>query len=205
MAKCVIIGAGPAGMSAALYLKRAGIDVLIIEKDIPGGEMLKTNKIENYLGFTEIDGGELALKMNAQLKNLGISIVKDKVLKVSKEDKFKIETEKDMIVADYVIVATGRVPRKLGLEDEDKLLNRGISYCAVCDGAFYRNLDVAVIGGGDSAFASHNHQYTGRKRITVHNRLNVGEAVILVRQAGGQEFIVLSRVNKHTNLSGQWG
>ena len=151
MAKCVVIGAGPAGMSAALYLKRAGIDVLIIEKDIPGGEMLKTNKIENYLGFTEIDGGELALKMSAQLKNLGISIVKDKVLKVSKEDKFKIETEKDMIVADYVIVATGRVPRKLGLEDEDKLLNRGISYCAVCDGAFYRNLDVAVIGGGDSA------------------------------------------------------
>ncbi len=151
MAKCVIIGAGPAGMSAALYLKRAGIDVLIIEKDIPGGEMLKTNKIENYLGFTEIDGGELALKMSAQLKNLGISIVKDKVLKVYKEDKFKIETEKDMMVADYVIVATGRVPRKLGLKDEDKLLNRGISYCAVCDGAFYRNLDVAVIGGGDSA------------------------------------------------------
>ena len=151
MAKCVIIGAGPAGMSAALYLKRAGIDVLIIEKDIPGGEMLKTNKIENYLGFTEIDGGELALKMSAQLKNLGISIVKDKVLKVYKEDKFKIETEKEHLVADYVIVATGRVPRKLGLEDEDKLLNRGISYCAVCDGAFYRNLDVAVIGGGDSA------------------------------------------------------
>lgn len=151
MAKCVVIGAGPAGMSAALYLKRAGIDVLIIEKDVPGGEMLKTNKIENYLGFTEIDGGELALKMNAQLKNLGISIVKDKVLKVSKEDKFKIETEKDSLLADYVIVATGRVPRKLGLKDEDKLLNRGISYCAVCDGAFYRNLDVAVIGGGDSA------------------------------------------------------
>lgn len=151
MSKCVIIGGGPAGMNAALYLKRAGLDVVIIEKDVPGGEMLKTNKIENYLGFSEIDGGELALKMSKQVKDLGVTIIKDKVLKVSKKDRFEIEMEKDSTSADYVIVATGRTPRKLNLDGEDKLLNRGISYCAVCDGAFYRGLDVAVVGGGDSA------------------------------------------------------
>ncbi len=151
MSKCVIIGGGPAGMNAALYLKRAGLDVVIIEKDVPGGEMLKTNKIENYLGFSEIDGGELALKMSKQVKDLGVTIIKDKVLNVSKKDRFEIEMEKDSISADYVIVATGRTPRKLNLDGEDKLLNRGISYCAICDGAFYRGLDVAVVGGGDSA------------------------------------------------------
>ena len=74
MCKCIIIGAGPAGMNAALYLKRAGIDVVLIEKEVPGGEMLKTNKIENYLGFESIDGGELALKMSKQIKDLGIKI-----------------------------------------------------------------------------------------------------------------------------------
>lgn len=151
MSKCVIVGAGPAGMNAALYLKRAGIDVLIIEKDVPGGEMLKTNRIENYLGFESIDGGELALKMSKQVKDLGVEIIKDRVLNISRDDKFKIEMENDTLQADYVIVATGRTPRKLGLAGEDKLLNRGVSYCAVCDGGFYRGLDVAVVGGGDSA------------------------------------------------------
>ena len=151
MSKCVIIGGGPAGMNAALYLKRAGIDATIIEKDVLGGEMLKTNKIENYLGFSEIDGGELALKMSKQVKDLGVTIIKDKVLNVTLNDKFEVHMEKDTITSDYVIVATGRTPRKLNLDGEDELLNRGISYCAVCDGAFYRGLDVAVVGGGDSA------------------------------------------------------
>lgn len=151
MSKCVIIGGGPAGMNAALYLKRAGIDATIIEKDVLGGEMLKTNKIENYLGFSEIDGGELALKMSKQIKDLGVTIIKDKVLNVTLNDKFEVHMEKDTITSDYVIVATGRTPRKLNLDGEDELLNRGISYCAVCDGAFYRGLDVAVVGGGDSA------------------------------------------------------
>ena len=151
MRNCVIIGAGPAGMNAALYLKRGGIEPIIIESDVPGGEMLKTYKIENYLGYESIDGGELALKMSKQVKDLGVKIIKDKVVKVTHEDKFVIKCENNEFVSDYVIVATGRIPRKLGLKNESELTGRGISYCAVCDGAFYKDKEVAIIGGGDSA------------------------------------------------------
>ena len=151
MRNCVIIGAGPAGMNAALYLKRGGIEPIIIESDVPGGEMLKTYKIENYLGYESIDGGELALKMSKQVKDLGVKIIKDKVVKVTHENKFVIKCENNEFVSDYVIVATGRIPRKLGLKNESELTGRGISYCAVCDGAFYKDKEVAIIGGGDSA------------------------------------------------------
>ena len=148
---CVIIGAGPAGMNAALYLKRGGIEPIIIESDVPGGKMLKTYKIENYLGYESIDGGELALKMSKQVKDLGVKIIRDKVIKVSHDDKFVIKCENNEFISDYVIVATGRIPRKLGLKNESELIGRGISYCAVCDGAFYKNKEVAIIGGGNSA------------------------------------------------------
>ncbi len=151
MRNCVIIGAGPAGMNAALYLKRGGIEPIIIESDVPGGKMLKTYKIENYLGYESIDGGELALKMSKQVKGLGVKIIRDKVIKVSHDDKFVIKCENNEFISDYVIVATGRIPRKLGLKNESELIGRGISYCAVCDGAFYKNKEVAIIGGGDSA------------------------------------------------------
>ena len=152
MRKCIVIGAGPAGMAAALYLKRAGIEPVIIEKNIPGGEMLKTDKIENYPGLEKINGGDLALKMKRQLKDLGVLIVKDNVKNVvKKDDKFEVQLELEPIEADYVIVATGRTPRKLGLRDENDLTGNGVSYCAVCDGAFYRDKEVAVVGGGDGA------------------------------------------------------
>ena len=151
MRNCVIIGAGPAGMNAALYLKRGGIEPIIIESDVPGGKMLKTYKIENYLGYESIDGGELALKMSKQVKDLGVKIIRDKVVKVSSGNKFVIKCENNEFVSDYVIVATGRIPRKLGLKNESELTGRGISYCAVCDGAFYKDKEVAIIGGGDSA------------------------------------------------------
>ena len=198
MSKCVIIGAGPAGMNAALYLKRASIDVVIIEKDVPGGEMLKTNKIENYLGFSEIDGGELALKMSKQVKNLGVTIIKDKVLKISKKDRFEIEMEKDSISADYVIVATGRTPRKLGLKGEDELLNRGISYCAVCDGAFYRGLDVAVVGGGDSALTEALYLADLCHKVYVLARKDLRASAILQNRVKNKDNIV---VLKNTEVS----
>ena len=151
MSKCIVIGAGPGGMSAAIYLKRAGIDVTLIEKMVPGGEMLKTNKIENYLGFDSIDGGELALRMSSQVKDLGVEIIRDDITDISYDNTFIVTGLKNKYQADYVIIATGRVPRKLGLDMEEELLNRGISYCATCDGAFYKGKEVAIVGGGDSA------------------------------------------------------
>lgn len=151
MSKCIVIGAGPGGMSAAIYLKRAGIDVTLIEKMVPGGEMLKTNKIENYLGFDSIDGGELALRMSSQVKDLGVEIIRDDITDISYDNTFIVTGLKNKYQADYVIIATGRVPRKLGLDMEEALLNRGISYCATCDGAFYKGKEVAIVGGGDSA------------------------------------------------------
>lgn len=151
MSKCIVIGAGPGGMSAAIYLKRAGIDVILIEKMVPGGEMLKTNKIENYLGFDSIDGGELALRMSSQVKDLGVEIIRDDITDISYDNTFIVTGLKNKYQADYVIIAIGRVPRKLGLDMEEELLNRGISYCATCDGAFYKGKEVAIVGGGDSA------------------------------------------------------
>lgn len=196
MRKCIIIGAGPAGMNAALYLKRAGIDVVLIEKEVPGGEMLKTNKIENYLGFESIDGGELALKMSKQIKDLGIKIMKDKVLKVTKNDKFIVETEKEELEAGYVIVATGRTPRKLGLRGEDVLTGRGISYCAVCDGAFYRGKEVAVIGGGDAALteALYLSDLCAKVYVVVRRDLRASE-VLQSRVKAKENIIVLKNVN----------
>ena len=196
MRKCIIIGAGPAGMNAALYLKRAGIDAILIEKEVPGGEMLKTNKIENYLGFESIDGGELALKMSKQIKDLGIKIIKDKVLKVIKNDKFIIEMEKEKLEADYVIVATGRTPRKLGLRGEDELTGRGVSYCAVCDGAFYRGKEVAVIGGGDAALteALYLSDLCSKVYVVVRRDLRASE-VLQNRVKEKENIIVLKNVN----------
>ena len=196
MRKCIIIGAGPAGINAALYLKRAGIDVVLIEKEVPGGEMLKTNKIENYLGFESIDGGELALKMSKQIKDLGIKIMKDKVLNVTKSDKFIVEMEKEKIEADYVIVATGRTPRKLGLRGEDELTGKGISYCAVCDGAFYRGKEVAVIGGGDAALteALYLADLCAKVYVVVRRDLRASEA-LQSRVKAKENIIVLKNVN----------
>ena len=196
MRKCIIIGAGPAGMNAALYLKRAGIDAILIEKEVPGGEMLKTNKIENYLGFESIDGGELALKMSKQIKDLGIKIIKDKVLKVIKNDKFVVEMEKEKLEADYVIVATGRTPRKLGLRGEDELTGRGVSYCAVCDGAFYRGKEVAVIGGGDAALteALYLSDLCSKVYVVVRRDLRASE-VLQNRVKEKENIIVLKNVN----------
>ncbi len=191
MVKCIVIGAGPAGMSASLYLKRAGIDVLIMEEGVPGGEMLKTDKIENYLGFDSISGGDLALKMSKQLKNLGISIIKDKVVSVSKKDKFIVKTLNSEYVADYVIVATGRVPLKLGLKGENDLLNRGVSYCATCDGAFYRDEDVAIVGGGDSALTEALYLSDICHKVYVIVRKDLRASEILKNRVKNKDNIVI--------------
>ena len=191
MRKCLIIGAGPGGMNAALYLKRAGIEPIILEKYIPGGEMLKTNKIENYLGYESIDGGELALKMKKQIKDMGISIIRDEVLDVAFDDMFIIKGKNDEYKADYVIVATGRKPRELGIRGEKELTGKGVSYCATCDGAFYKNKEVAIIGGGDSALTEALYLSDICSKVYVVVRKNLRASDVLQNRVKAKDNIII--------------
>ena len=146
---CIIIGAGIAGLTAAIYLKRAGKNVIIIEKSMPGGQILKTNSIKNYPGFLEIDGFSLIRKVLDQTDNLNIKIIKEEVLEIN---NLEVKTNKNTYNTKNIILATGRKPRILGLENEEDLIGKGISFCASCDGNLYKNENVAVVGGGNTAF-----------------------------------------------------
>lgn len=148
----IIIGAGPAGLTAALYARRADKKVLVIEKETFGGQITHSPKIENYPGFTVMSGNEFADKLIEQVMYQGAEIELDTVTAVKGEaGNFTVECERGSFEAKSVIIATGSHHRQLGLEKENKFTGEGVSYCAVCDGAFYKDKDVAVIGGGNSA------------------------------------------------------
>ena len=150
--KVVIIGSGVAGMTCALYLKRYNVDVLVIEKDAPGGQMLKSSVIENYPGFINIDGPSLSYKIYEQVNNLKVDYLFDEVVSVKNENGKKIvQTKHDKIESEYVVLATGRTSRTLNLDREKEFIGRGISFCALCDGNLYKGKDVVIIGGGNSA------------------------------------------------------
>lgn len=144
-----IIGAGPAGMAAALYLKRSGLNPVLLEKSAPGGQMVNTFNVENYLGFNEISGADLSLKMYDQMQHQNIEYKTFDVKEIKREKNgFLLVNGENELFFDKIIIASGKRKRTLNL---DNINLRGISYCAVCDGAFYKNKVVAVIGGGDSA------------------------------------------------------
>lgn len=148
----VIIGAGVSGMTASIYLKRANKNILLLESGLFGGQINKTSIIENYPGFLQIDGPTLASTIFSQVTNLGITCKLETVRKVRQEhSEFFIETDKNIYKTKTVIIATGRTPNKLGLINEEKLLGSGVSYCAYCDGYFFKGKEVAVVGGGNSA------------------------------------------------------
>lgn len=148
----IIVGGGPAGLTSGLYASRAKLKTLMIEKLSAGGQLLVTNIIENYPGFESITGAELSERMEKQAKEWGLEIVQDAVssVELSGNDKI-VKTVKGQYKAKAIIVATGAEPRKLGVPGEKEFWGRGVSYCALCDGAFYRNKTVVVVGGGDSA------------------------------------------------------
>jgi len=148
----VIVGAGISGMTAAIYLKRANISVAIVEDTAPGGQINRTNKIENYPGYIIIDGPTLAFNVFSQLQNLQVPYKYGKVLEVINNNEYKtIKTDKEEITCKSVIIATGRRPKELGLPNEKQLMGKGISWCAICDGALYKDLDVAVVGNDEKA------------------------------------------------------
>lgn len=148
----IIIGGGVAGMTAALYLKRAGHSVAILEKEAPGGQITRTSEIENYPGILKIDGPELAFKMYEQVTTLEVPFIFQEVISLKLEnDSILIDTKDHQFRCQNLILTLGRNPKRLGIENEQKLSGKGISWCAVCDGPLYKNKEVAVIGGGRSA------------------------------------------------------
>lgn len=148
----IVVGAGPAGLTAAIYARRADKNVLVLDKGLFGGQMTFSPKIENYPGFEQISGNELAEKLVSQAINLGAEIDMCEVKGVRKEGSiFCVECEEGDFMSRTVILATGSKHRLLGIDKEEEFIGDGISFCAVCDGAFYAGKTVAVIGGGNSA------------------------------------------------------
>jgi len=149
----VVIGAGPGGYTAALYTARAGLTVLVLEKMTPGGQMGTTDVIENYPGFPEGVGGfDLAMQMRQGAERFGVKTKMAAVRSVDlSSDVKKVVTAKEEIEAKAVIIATGAHPRALGMDRETELVGKGVSYCATCDGMFFKGKDVAVVGGGNTA------------------------------------------------------
>ncbi len=167
----IIIGAGVAGMTSALYLKRANVNCCLIEKDAPGGQIVRTGMIENYPGIAKITGVDLATSLFQQVTELGVPYHYGDVLKIEiSEDCKKVVTNQEELICNSIILASGRSPKGLGLPNEEKLTGRGISYCATCDGALYRDQEVAIVGGGNSAVEEAIYLAELCSRVTVIHR-----------------------------------
>lgn len=148
----IIIGAGPAGMTAALYAAQARKKILVLEKEVYGGQILKADTVKNYPGFKEISGYEFASNLYNQLTDLNVEIKFEEVIQIiNNNDTKEIITKKGNYISKSVIIAAGAKNRKLNLNNEDKLIGKGVSYCTTCDGMFFKDKVVAVYGGGNSA------------------------------------------------------
>lgn len=149
----IIIGAGPAGITAAIYAKRSGLNVLLLEKKVPGGMLNYVSNVDNFPGEINISGPDLAFKMFEHIRISEVEFKNKGVERVILENGYKkvIVSDDEYYLTKNLIIATGRVPKKLGLENETELLGKGISSCAICDGPLYKDMDVLVVGGGNSA------------------------------------------------------
>ena len=187
----IIIGAGPAGMTAALYAARSNLKVALIEGGLPGGQMNNTSDIENYPGYANISGPELAEKMFEPLENLGVEHLYGFVKNIENHgDVKKVITDDEEFETRTVIVSTGSKHRLLGVPGEEELNSRGVSYCAVCDGAFFRDQDLLVVGGGDSAVEEAIFLTQFAKSVTiVHRRDELRAQKVLQDRAFANEKI----------------
>lgn len=180
---CVVVGAGPSGMSASIYLARANLNTLVIEKDAPGGQMLKASLVENYPGVSNIMGPELAMNFYKQAKEAGVLFKFGEVLDIDVSEKIKkVILKNEVIYTKSIILALGRSPKTLGIEKD--LVSKGVSYCALCDGTLYKNKDVIVVGGGNSAVGEAIYLSSICKSVTIVNRSSSFKASkVLVNKA----------------------
>ncbi|MGY3765221.1 thioredoxin-disulfide reductase [Vagococcus vulneris] len=167
----IIIGSGPAGMTAALYASRSGLSVLVIERGAPGGQMMNTSEVENYPGFDMIQGPDLAIKMYDNAIKFGTENAYGNVQRIEDKGDYKVVVCEDASYeAKTVIIATGSEHRKIGIPGEEGFSGRGVSYCAVCDGAFFRDKHLVVVGGGDSAVEEGLYLTQFASKVTIVHR-----------------------------------
>ena len=188
----VIIGAGPSGYTAGIYCSRAGYNTLILSGILPGGQLVNTTEVENYPGFDKgIMGPDLMIEMRKQTQRMGTAIVDDEVVNVDfRNSPFKILTGSEEYEGRAVIIATGANPRKLGLEGEKTFAGKGVSYCATCDGPFFRNQELIVAGGGDSAIEEATFLTKFATKIhLVHRRSELRASKVMQERAFNNEKI----------------
>jgi thioredoxin reductase (NADPH) len=180
----VVVGGGPAGLTAGLYAARAGLSCILIDKGIFGGQITYAEHVENFTGFPDgISGMELGEKMHQQAKKHGLNTISAEVtgLEIKGLNKIIITTDGDY-AGKTVILAGGAVRKKLGVEGETRLMGRGVSYCAVCDGSFFRDQNLAVIGGGDTAITEALHLTHFSSRVTIIHRRDQLRATYVLQQ-----------------------
>ena len=170
----IVVGSGPAGITSAIYLKRANINVCIMEKSAPGGQLNKSSTIENYPGFEKITGPELAYNFYEQILKLDIPFINEEVIKIEDKTSYKIvETNKKTYTCKGIILALGRKPRSFDNKNVSLLEGKGVSYCSLCDGPLFKNQDVSIIGGGNSALEEALYLADICKSVTIINRRDV--------------------------------
>jgi len=188
----IIIGAGPGGLSAGLYAGRMGLKTLIIEKLTPGGQITQSSEIENYPGVCEVKSGlELMQCWPEQTKRFGAKIISEEVNELRIENgEWRIKTHKNEYTSKAVILATGATPKRAGFKGEQEYIGKGVSYCAVCDGYFYKNMDVAVVGGGDSALEEALYLSNIAKKVyLIHRRNEFRASPLTVKKVKEKENI----------------
>lgn len=199
----IIIGGGPAGLTAALYSVRSGKKVLLFEKIGYGGQIAKSPLVENYPGIKAVSGTELSENLRSQAESFGCEFRKETVISVLDSDVKKVITQKGEYEARAVIFALGTEERKLGLKNEEKYVGRGLSYCAYCDGNFFRNREVAVIGGGNTALQDALYLSDICKKVyLVHRRNEFRAEKNLVEKAQKKENIELVTDSVPTEIGG---
>ena len=166
----IIVGSGPAGMTAGIYAKRSGLKTLIIEKNIIGGQASLTYEIKNYPGFETISGMELGMLMQQQAESLGCEFAYEVVNEINLQDK-TIKTDSAIYKGKAIILALGAAARRVGVDNEENLIGKGVAYCAMCDGAFFKGEDVALIGGGNTAIEDAIYLSNICKSVTIVNNL----------------------------------